>query len=95
MSEFTTTLVPPSRPLFDDARLAIAGFLVRYSGGFRIRHKAELKYLFTWCAESHLKGLRRSPRPPRAVGTHDGRPRSGPRSDRLTVSTVTGFYASP
>lgn len=35
MEGTTAQLAPPSSPLFDEARLAIAGFLARYSGNTR------------------------------------------------------------
>ena len=45
----STELVRPTRPLFDDARLAIAGFLARYSGPTRISYAADLRSFFAWC----------------------------------------------
>jgi len=33
-----TTIAKPTAPLFDEARLAIAGFLARYSGATRVSY---------------------------------------------------------
>jgi site-specific recombinase XerD len=92
MSESTTTLVPPSRPLFDDARLAIAGFLARYSGATRVSYTADLKYFFTWCAECHLEVFtaRRGHLELWARMMEDRGLARGTISKRL--STVAGFY---
>src|SRR5437762_3202132 len=46
----SSTLLPPSRPLFDDARLAVASFLARYSSGTRISYSCDLRQFFSWCA---------------------------------------------
>jgi len=43
MSTDTTTIVRPSAPLFDEARLAIAGFLARYSGATRASYATDLR----------------------------------------------------
>ena len=32
----STELVAPTRPLFDEARMAVAGFVARYSGSTRV-----------------------------------------------------------
>jgi integrase/recombinase XerD len=92
MSDSTTTLVPPSRPLFDDARLAIAGFLARYSGATRVSYSADLKYFFRWCAECHLEvfAARRGHLELWARMMEDRGLARGTISKRL--STVAGFY---
>lgn len=46
-----TTVVKPTAPLFDEARLAIAGFLARYSGATRVSYATDLRQYFTWCAQ--------------------------------------------
>ena len=51
---YSTELVAPSRPLFDEARLAVAGFLARYSGPTRISYAADLRYWFAWCDQVGL-----------------------------------------
>ena len=38
-----TTIVKPTAPLLDEARLAIAGFLARYSGATRISYATDLR----------------------------------------------------
>ena len=50
-----TTIVKPTAPLFDDARLAIAGFLARYSGSTRTSYATDLRQFFTWCAQCDLE----------------------------------------
>ena len=39
-----TTVVPPTPPLFDEARLAVAGFLARYSGPTRKSYATDLRH---------------------------------------------------
>jgi hypothetical protein len=46
----TTTITVPTPPLFDEARLAVAGFLARYSGPTRKSYKCDLRRFFAWCA---------------------------------------------
>ena len=48
MSE-TTTITTPSRPLFDEARLAVAGFLARYGEPTRRSYMSDLRQSFIWC----------------------------------------------
>jgi len=49
-----TTIVKPAAPLFDEARLAIAGFLARYSGPTRISYTTDLRQYFAWCTQHDL-----------------------------------------
>ncbi|MDP8938257.1 MAG: site-specific integrase [Actinomycetota bacterium] len=51
----TTTIVRPAAPLFDEARLAIAGFLARYSGATRTSYATDLRQYFAWCAQHNLE----------------------------------------
>jgi hypothetical protein len=39
----STELVASTRPLFDESRLAVAGFLARYSGPTRVSYAADLR----------------------------------------------------
>ncbi len=48
----TVEIVQPQRALFDEARLAIAGFLARYSGPTRASYAADLRAYFAWCAKN-------------------------------------------
>lgn len=61
MDTTTAHLVPPADPLFDDARLAIGGFLARYSGSTRNGYACDLRAWFAWCAQGNLDvfGVRR------------------------------------
>ena len=49
-----TTIVTPTPPLFDEARLAVAGFLARYSGPTRRSYTTDLRQFFSWCASVEL-----------------------------------------
>jgi len=51
----TTTIVSPSPALFDEARLARAGFLARYSGPTRTSYATDLRQFFAWCAQMELQ----------------------------------------
>jgi len=41
----STTMVPPTPPRFDEARLVIAGFLARYSGVTRKSYATDLRHI--------------------------------------------------
>src|ERR1700736_4207209 len=49
-----TTIVTPIPPLFDEARLAVAGFLARYSGPTRRSYATDLRQFFSWCVSVEL-----------------------------------------
>lgn len=49
------TIVKPTAPLFDEARLAVAGFLARSSGATRTSYATDLRQFFTWCAQCDLE----------------------------------------
>jgi hypothetical protein len=53
-TQHTTQLITRERPLFDEARLAVASFLARYSDATRVSYTADLRYWFAWCHECHL-----------------------------------------
>jgi site-specific recombinase XerD len=53
----SATLVRPAAPLFDEARIAVAGFLARYSGGTRVAYSSDLRMWLTWCANHGLNVL--------------------------------------
>lgn len=57
MESTTAQLIPPAPPLFDEARLAIGGFLARYSGSTRAGYACDLRAWFTWCAQVGLEPL--------------------------------------
>ena len=50
----TTVLVTAEAPLFDDARLAVAGFLARFSGPTRASYMTDLRSYFAWCTRHDL-----------------------------------------
>jgi integrase/recombinase XerD len=89
----TAQLVPPSRPLFDEARLAVGGFLARYSGNTRAGYACDLRAWFTWCAQVGLDvfAVRRPHIELYARWMEEDR-----RLARATIgrrlSTVVGFY---
>jgi len=51
----TAQLVAPSPPLFDETRLAVTGFLARYSGTTRTGYATDLRAWLSWCAEAKLE----------------------------------------
>jgi integrase/recombinase XerD len=51
----TTTIVSPTPILFDEARLAVAGFLARYSGPTRTSYTTDSRQFFAWCAQVDLQ----------------------------------------
>ena len=55
MEATTAQLAPPSRPLFDEARLAVGGFLARYSGNTRAGYACDLRAWLAWCAQVGLE----------------------------------------
>ena len=66
-----TSVVPPAPPLFDEARLAIAGFLARYSGATRKSYATYLRQYFAWCAQVSSTSCPRAG-PLRALGWDHG-----------------------
>jgi site-specific recombinase XerD len=88
----TTQLITRDRPLFDEARLAIASFLARYSGATRVSYTADLRYWFAWCHEHHLDvfAVRRGHLELWARMQEDAGLAASTISRRL--STVAGFY---
>lgn len=55
-SESTSAqLVSTRPPLFDEARLAVGGFLARYSGHTRTGYASDLRGWFAWCAQAGLE----------------------------------------
>src|SRR6516162_5472835 len=85
-------LITRERPLFDEARLAIASFLARYSGATRVSYTADLRYWFAWCHECHLDvfTVRRGHLELWARMQEDAGLAASTISRRL--STVAGFY---
>src|SRR5438270_5123116 len=55
MESATAQLVSTSPPLFDEARLAVGGFLARYSGNTRSGYASDLRGWFAWCAQVGLE----------------------------------------
>ena len=49
-----TTIVTPAATVFDESRLAVAGFLARYSGPTRVSYSCDLRQFFAWCALVNL-----------------------------------------
>src|SRR5579862_8816493 len=50
----SATIVKPFPPLFEEARLAVAGFLARYAAAIRQSDAVDLRAFFAWCAEMDL-----------------------------------------
>ena len=59
----SATIVKPVPPLYDEARLAVAGFLARYSTPIRRSYACDLRQFFAWCASVQLQifDLKRGP----------------------------------
>src|SRR5215213_7107999 len=55
MESPTAQLVSTAPPLFDEARLAVGGFLARYSGNTRTGYASDLRGWFAWCAQVGLE----------------------------------------
>ena len=55
MKSQAAQLVPTAPPLFDEVRLAVGGFLARYSGNTRAGYASDLRGWFAWCAEVGLE----------------------------------------
>ena len=77
----STAITMPTPPLFDEARLAVAGFLARYSGPTRKSYVSDLRQFFAWCASVDLEVFA-TKRPHRAVGPLHGGEGSGPGHHR-------------
>ena len=50
----SATVVTSSPWVFDDARLAAAGFLARYSGSTRYSYSGDMRQFFAWCAQVNV-----------------------------------------
>jgi integrase/recombinase XerD len=89
----TAQLVPPSPPLFDETRLAVSGFLARYSGTTRAGYATDLRAWFSWCAEAKLEifGVRRAHIELFARWMEEERHLARATIGRR-LSTVVGFY---
>ena len=55
MESATAKLVSTAPPLFDETRLAVGGFLARYSGNTRSGYASDLRGWFAWCAQAGLE----------------------------------------
>lgn len=88
----TTQLVPPTAPPFDEARLAIGGFLARYSGSTRSGYACDLRAWFAWCAQgNHVFSVRRVHIELYARWMEEDRHLARATIGRR-LSTVVGFY---
>jgi integrase/recombinase XerD len=87
-----TAVALPVPPLFDQAHLAVAGFLARYSGPTRIAYTTDLHQYFAWCAAQDLDvfAARRGHLELWARSMED-RGLARATVDRR-LSTVSGFY---
>jgi integrase/recombinase XerD len=91
----STTLIsqePPGRS-FDEAQMAAASFLARYSGRTLEAYRHDLRGFFQWAARSRRRGDERDAPAHRTVPSVDGGTRAGRVHDRS--STVDGVRLLP
>ena len=89
----TAELVTPTPPLFDEVRLAVSGFLARYSGTTRAGYATDLRAWFSWCDQASLEilGVRRAHIELYARWMEEERHLARATIGRR-LSTVVGFY---
>src|SRR3712207_1229146 len=91
----TAQLVPPSRRLLDERRLAVGGFLARYSGPTRAGYACDLRAWLAWCAEVALEVFSvRRPHVELYARWMEEEKHLARASIRRRLSTVVGFYRS-
>src|SRR3954463_6816333 len=89
---FSGELVRPESLLFDEARLAVAGFLARYSGPTRVSYTADLRYWFAWCETVRLPAFE-AQRPHLELWARTLEERGlAPATISRRLSTLAGFY---
>src|SRR5271170_4749708 len=87
-----TTITIPTRPLFDEARLAVAGFLARYSEPTRRSYTSDLRQFFVWCDSVGL-GVFETKRGHLELWARSMEERGLARATiGRRLSTVAGFY---
>ncbi|HXX89161.1 MAG TPA: site-specific integrase [Acidimicrobiales bacterium] len=89
----TTVLTTPARPLVDEARVALAGYLARYPETTRRSYASDLRQFFAWCDSVGLRAfdVRRAHLELWARAM-EGRGLASSTIGRR-LSTVAGFYA--
>jgi len=88
----TTTITIPTPPLFDQARLAVAGFLARYSEPTRRSYTSDLRQFFAWCDSVGL-AIFEAKRPHLELWARSMEERGLARATiGRRLSTVAGFY---
>ena len=84
---------PPPPPPFDAVRLAVAGFLARYSGRTRDAYELDLRTFFTWCAQRQAAVFAMTrPHLEIYVRWMEEEHRYAPATTARRLSTVAGFY---
>ena len=87
-----TTIIRPTQPLFDEARLAVAGFLARYSTPTRLSYMSDLRQFFAWCDSVGL-GIFETKRGHLELWARSMEERGLARATiGRRLSTVAGFY---
>jgi len=88
----TATITIPTPPLFDEARLAVAGFLARYSEPTRRSYTSDLRQFFAWC-DSVGVAIFEAKRPHLELWARSMEERGLARATiGRRLSTVAGFY---
>ena len=90
-SSHTTELIRPSEPLFDEARLAAAGFLARCSGTTRLAYSSDLRLRFAWSHDRRLQVLGVQ-RPHLELWAREMEERLARATVGRRLSTVAGMY---
>jgi len=89
----STTIVTPSRPLFDEARIAVAGFLARYPETTRRSYASDLRQYFAWCESVGLRAFEVQRAHLELWARAMEEKGLAPSTIRRRLSTVAGFYA--
>jgi integrase/recombinase XerD len=86
-------IVAPPPPLFNEAELAVAGFLARYRGNTRSGYRTDLRCWFTWCQQHQLAVFDiRRPHIELWARTMEEHQHLAPATVSRRLSTVAGFY---
>ncbi|HXX89376.1 MAG TPA: tyrosine-type recombinase/integrase [Acidimicrobiales bacterium] len=89
----TTILTTTTRPLFDEARIAVAGFLARYPETTRRSYASDLRQYFAWCESVGLRAFEVQRAHLELWARAMEEKGLAPSTIGRRLSTVAGFYA--